>query len=132
MCPFAGKTQGDEGGTDFGGRAKSACGDFKDKFGTCVNLCGHGKIAIRFAPGRCSEPVSNLALHDEVHFVDKVREGKEVMQNGRSNVVGKIAVNQDTAGGNGGQVGFENVPLNDGEIGESLGQALETCDELGV
>jgi len=36
------------------------------------------------------------------------------------------------AGGNGGQVGFEYVPGNDSEIGESLGQALETCDELGV
>ena len=79
------------------------------------------------------ETEGNFGLDDDVNFVDEIREGEEVMEDWRSDVVGKIAVDADAAaGGDGGEVGFENVAGDDGEIGEFFRVVAKAGDEFRV
>ena len=108
-------------------------GNLENKFGPRVELRDHGKIAVVARARLGGQALSNFRLDDEMHFVDDGGEAEEVMQNGRSNVVGKIAVNADApAGSEGGKVGLENVAGDDGEPGELFREATKDTGESWI
>ena len=81
---------------------------------------------------RC-EASRDFGLNDDVNFVDEIREREEVLKNRRGDVVRQISVNADAAaGGDGSEVGFENVAGNYVEIGKFLCEAAEAGDESWV
>ncbi len=133
LCAFAGKAEGDEGGGDLRRRSESVARDFEDEFWARVELREDGQIAVVARAGLRGEATRDFGLDDDVNFVDEAREREEVVEDGRGDEVGKIAVDADaSAGGDGGEVGFENVAGNDGEIREFLREAAKARDESGV
>jgi len=133
MYAFSWKTESDEGGGDFGRRAKRAAGNFEDKFRPRVELSSHGEIAVGFAAWIGGEAVGDFGLHDQVHFVDEIRERKQPMKNRRSDVVGKVAINAHApARGGGGEIRFEDVTGDNRQLGKFLGETPETGDERRV
>ena len=130
---FAGQAERDESRGHFRRRAEGVAGDFKDNFGARVELGDDRKIAVFTRARRGGEASGDFRLNHEVHFVEEVREGEQVMQDRRSDVVRKIAVNANAAAGSdGGDVRFEDVAGDDGEIGEFLREAAESSDEFWV
>ncbi len=130
---LAGQAERDKSRGHFRRRAEGVAGNFKDKFGARVKLSDDGEIAIITRARLGGEATGDFRLDDEVHFVDEVREGEQVMQDRRSDVVRKIAVNANAAAGSdGGEVRFEDVAGHDGEIGEFLREAAESGDEVWI
>jgi hypothetical protein len=130
VCALARKAHGDQSGSDFGRRTEGSAGNFKDKFGASVELGGHGEVAIGFCRRLSGEAKGDLRLNDEVHFVNDIGEVEEVMEDGRGDVEGEVAVDADTAaGGDRSDVSFENVAGDDGEPGRFFGDTPKTCDE---
>lgn len=133
LCALAGKTQSDERGGNFGRRSESVARNLEDEFGTRVELGDDGQVAVISSAGLGGEAMGNFGLDDDVDFVDDAGEIEKVMEDGRSNVVGKIAVDTDAAAGSdGGNIRFEDVAGDDGEIGEFLREAAEASDELRI
>ncbi len=119
LCALTGQAERDEGGSDFRRRVESVARDFEDEFGARVELRDDGKIAIIARARLRGEAKRDFGLNDDVYFVDEAGESEQVMKNRRGDVVGKIAVDADAAAGSdSGDVGFENVAADDGEIGE--------------
>ncbi len=107
--------------------------NFEDEFGTGVELRDDGKIAVVARAGLGGEAVSNFGLNDDVDFVDEVSEGEEVMKDRRGDVVGKIAVDADApAGSDRGDVRFENIGRDDGEIWKFLCEVAKAGDERRI
>jgi len=79
------------------------------------------------------EAEGHFGLNDDVDFVDEVGEAEQVMKDRRSNVVRKIAVDAHAASGSDrGDICFENIAGNDGEVGKFLRQAAEARDERWI
>jgi len=133
FCALARKPQRDESGSDFRRRVERIARNFEDKFGARIELGEDREITV-IAPARLgNEAMSNFGLDDDVDFVDPLGKRKKVMEDGRSNVVGQIAVDTDPpAGGNCGDVGFQNVAGDDVEVGKFLREAVQTGDERRV
>jgi hypothetical protein len=133
LCAFAGQAKRNEGGGDFRRRMESVARNFKDEFRASVKLRDHGKVAVIAGARLSREAKRDFRLNDDVNFVDEVREGEQVMKNRRGDVVGKIAVDADAAAaGDGGEVRFEDIAGNDGEIREFLRELAKAGDELRV
>ena len=133
FCAFAGEPERDEGGSDFRRRIERVARNFEDKFRTRVELGNDGKIAVVASAGLGSEAVRHFSLNDDVNFVDEVGEIEEAVKNRRGDVVGKVAIDADAAAGSDrGDVRFENVAGNDGEIGELFGKAAKSRDERRI
>ena len=98
-----------------------------------IVLVQSGEIAVVARARLRGEARSDFGLNDDVNFVDEIREREEVLEDRRSNVVRKIAVNENAAaGGDGGEVGFENVAGNYVETGIVFCEAAESGDESWV
>ena len=68
-----------------------------------------------------------------MHFVDERCVPEEVMQDGRGDVVGKIAVEAERpAGSERSEIGFQNVVVDDGKPRELLGEASEAGCEGSI
>ncbi len=115
---FSGQAEGDEGGGDFRRRMERFARNFEDEFGARVELSEDREIAVIARARLGGEAESNFGLNDDVDLVDEAGEVEQVMKDRRGNVVRKIAVDaQAAAGSDGGEVSFENVAGDDGEIG---------------
>ena len=133
FCAFAGEAEGDEGGSDSRRRIEGAARDFEDEFGAGVELREDREIAVVARAWLSGEAEGDFGLDDDVNFVDEIGEGEEVVEDGRGDVVGEIAVNADAAsGGECGEIGFENVAGNDVQIGGFFREVAEAGYELGV
>ena len=107
--------------------------NFKDEFGTRVELRDDGKIAVIARARLGGKAKSDFGLNDDVNFVDEVSERKEVMKDRRRDVVREIAVDADAASGSdGGDVRFENVAGNDVEVGELLCEVAQARQERRI
>ena len=130
---LTGKAERDQRRSDFGRRRESVARNLEDEFGPRIKLREDGKVAVIASAGRGGEALGDFGLHDEVHFVDVRRKPEEMMQNRRSDVVGQISVDADpAASGERGEIGFENVARDDGEIRELLGETAQPGDELRI
>lgn len=133
MCSFAGKTERHQCGADFGRRAECFAGNAQDKFRASVDLRDDGEIAELFRPRFRGEAKGDFLLNDDVNLIDPVRERKEVVENRRGDVVRQVAVDADApAGGDRGEIGFQDIAGNDREIREFFREALKACQEQRI
>ena len=133
FCSFAGEAEGDEGGSDSGRRVEGAARNFENEFGAGIELREDREIAVVARAGLGGEAESDFGLDDDVNFVDEIGEVEEVMEDGRGDVVGEIAVDADAAsGGEGREIGFEDVAGNDIEVGRFFRKVAKSGDELRV
>ena len=133
MRAGAGKAERDERRGYFGGRAKRAGREFEDKLWPRVELGSDGKIAVIFVAGLRGEAEGHFQLDDDVDFVDLIGEGKETVENRRSDVVGKIAIEADAPSGcKRAEVGFEHITGDDSEIRVLIGETLQPLDESRI
>src|SRR5690348_1104962 len=108
-------------------------GDFEDEFGARVELRDHGEIAVVARTRLRGETKSDFGLNDDVDLVDEIGKGEKMMKNRRGDVVRKVSIDADAAAGSdGGDVGFENVPGNDVEIGELLCEVAQARQERRI
>ena len=89
---MAGKFQGDECGGYFRRRPERGGWKAKDKFRAGIELSGDGEIAVLAGRGACGEAGGDFELDDDVGFVNVGGVLEKVMEDGRSDVVRKIAV----------------------------------------
>ena len=132
-CGLAGKSQGNERRGHFRRRAKSCGWQAEDKFRAGIELSGDGEIAVLAGRGAGGEASGDFELDDDMGFVNVSGVLEKVMEDRRSDVVREIAVDAHAAaGGKGREIGFEDVCRNDGEIGMSLCETLESGDEGAI
>ena len=130
---FAWKAEGDEGGGDFGRRVEGFGRNFEDEFGARVELAEDGKIAVIARAGLGRDAERDFGLNDDLNFVDDVGESEQAMEDGRSDVVGKVAVEIDAAaGGDGREIGSKNVAGDDVEFWILLREVAQAREELRV
>ena len=123
------KTKSDEGRGNFGRRSEGGFGNVKNKFGPAVKLGEDGEITVVAGARLGGEPESDFGLDDDVEFVYDGGESEKMLEDGRSDVVGKIAVDESAAAcGDGGDIGGEDVDGKNGEIGMTLCEAFEASD----
>ena len=68
-----------------------------------------------------------------MNLVDQIRKGKKMMKNRRRDVVRQITIEPDApSAGNRGQIGFQNIAVDDREIREFFGKPLESSEEQHV
>ncbi len=116
-----------------GGGRKAPQGKAQGEVRARVKLRDDGKVAVLLAAGAGGEARGDFELNDDVDFVDLTGELEKMVEDRRSDVVGEIAVDAHAApGGEGGEVGLEDVAGNDGEIGMFLREALQADNERGI
>ena len=129
MCSFAGEFQRNERGGNFRRRTERARRQTKREFGAGEELSGDRKIAVLFGRRAGGESRRDFELNDDVSGVDERGVFEKPVENWRSDVIGKIPVDVNAStGGESGEIGFEDVTRNDGEIRMGLGQSLQSGD----
>ncbi len=133
LCALAGEAKRDESRSNFRRRRESSARKFKDKFGARIELRENGEIAVVARARVRGEASRDFGLNDDMNFVDEIREREEVLEDRRGDEVRQISVNADAAaGGDGGEVGFENIAGNYIEIGMIVCEAAEAGDERWI
>jgi len=133
VCVLAGEAQADESGGDFRRRGEGVGRKVKGEVWTGVEPGEDGEVAVFLAARLGGEALGDFELNDDVGLVDSSGELEEMLEDRRGDVIGKIAVDAHAAsGGEGGEVEFEDVAGNDGEMGMFVREALEAADERGI
>jgi hypothetical protein len=129
----AGQAQGDERGGDFGRGLEGAAGNLQGDFGVGEVLGEDGEVAVVAGAGAGGEALGDFELDDDVDGFDLRGVLEEPVQDGRGDVVGEIAVDAHApVGEEFCEIELEDVAGDDGEVGESFGEALEAGDERGI
>lgn len=130
---LARKTEGDERGGDVGRRTESSAGNLEDDFRARVELREDGEIAVVARAWTGGEAFGNFLLNDDVDFIYERGEAEEVLENRRSDVVREVAIKANAAaGGESGEIGFEDVSANDIEMGKLLGETAQAWEQTGI
>jgi len=130
VCSFAGEFQRNESGGDFRRRTECARRQTKREFGAGKELSGDRKITVLFGGRAGGESRRDFELNDDVSGVDECGIFEKTVENWRGDVIGKIPVDVNAAtGGESGEIGFEDVTRNDGEVRMGLGQSLQSRNQ---
>ena len=92
-----------------------------------------GEVTVVAGAGSSGQAQRDLVLNHNVNLVQQIGHGEEPLQDWRSDVVRQVAVNsQASPRSDCGEIEFQNVARNDGEIRILLGQPPQASDQRCV
>jgi len=93
--PGAGQRHGHEGGSHLGSRTKRAGRNTQDDFRAGIKLSEDGKVGVLPTAGAGGQAGGHFELDDDVDGLDAAGVLEQPVEDGRGNVVGKIAVHAE-------------------------------------